>query len=84
MDAGKTFVTGVLFSLGQSLANVVRGRVGVAALAVPAASWLAFVSGVAAGAAALSLYPLPLTLSAIAVVLAVCAVVGYASVRGDA
>ncbi len=84
VDAGKTFVTGVLFSLGQSLANVVRGRVGVAALAVPAALWAAFVAGVVAGAAGLSLYPLPLTLSATALVLAAAALLSCASVRSSA
>lgn len=48
-DIGKSFVTGALFSLGQSLARALRGRVPAAEWLVYAASWLSFVAGVALG-----------------------------------
>ncbi|MCX5495716.1 YoaK family protein [Kaistia dalseonensis] len=48
-DAGKTFVTGALFSLGQSIAHLVSGKGNLAEPAILAASWAAFVIGATSG-----------------------------------
>ncbi|MBS7540443.1 YoaK family protein [Ancylobacter lacus] len=48
-DIGKSFVTGALFSLGQSLALALRGRASAAACAFYALSWALFVTGAALG-----------------------------------
>ncbi len=49
-DIGKSFVTGALFSLGQSLALALRGRASAGTCAFYALSWALFVTGAALGA----------------------------------
>ncbi|MDI7860405.1 DUF1275 domain-containing protein [Rhizobiaceae bacterium n13] len=49
-DAGKSFVTGALFGLGQSLAHAVTRRGGLPPACVNAFSWISFVLGVSCGA----------------------------------
>lgn len=49
-DVGKSFVTGTLFSFGQSLVAAAKGRVRPMACAIYGLSWLTFVAGVALGA----------------------------------
>lgn len=48
-DIGKSFVTGALFSLGQSLARTLRDRTRSAEWLVYALSWMSFVAGVVLG-----------------------------------
>jgi oxalate decarboxylase len=52
-DTGRTFVTGTLVSLGRALAQGIRGRPFGAEALTNLSSWLAFVSGVIAGAVSL-------------------------------
>ncbi|MEK1869403.1 MAG: YoaK family protein [Ensifer adhaerens] len=49
-DAGKSFITGSLFGLGQSLARVLTKRAKLAPACVNAVSWLSFIGGVGCGA----------------------------------
>jgi uncharacterized membrane protein YoaK (UPF0700 family) len=49
-DVGKSFVTGTLFSFGQSLVAAAKGRVRPMACAIYGLSWLTFIAGVALGA----------------------------------
>nr|WP_223217290.1 YoaK family protein [Rhizobium cauense] len=49
-DAGKSFITGALFGLGQAIARALRGRVGTVPIFVYGSSWLSFVAGVICGA----------------------------------
>lgn len=53
-DVGKSFVTGFLFGLGQSLAHVLRGRADLTQCWVYAVSWVSFVGGVIGGSTALT------------------------------
>jgi oxalate decarboxylase len=53
-DVGKSFVTGFLFGLGESLAHVVRGRSNQTQWLVYGTSWVAFVSGVVGGSVTLT------------------------------
>lgn len=48
-DAGKGFITGALFGLGQALARVASGAGGLAKAAVYASTWLSFIIGVVGG-----------------------------------
>ena len=57
-DAGKTFVTGVLFSLGQSIAHALSGKGRLIESGLLLASWLCFVGGAAAGGLAMAQLPL--------------------------
>ncbi|MFG1409723.1 YoaK family protein [Xanthobacter sp. VTT E-85241] len=49
-DVGKSFVTGALFSFGQSLVAAAKGRVRPMECAIYGLSWLTFIAGVALGA----------------------------------
>jgi uncharacterized membrane protein YoaK (UPF0700 family) len=53
-DTGKTFITGTLVSVGQSLAQVLLGHGRGAEAATSLASWCAFVTGVFFGAVSLA------------------------------
>ncbi|OZA95553.1 MAG: hypothetical protein B7X67_25390, partial [Rhizobiales bacterium 39-66-18] len=46
-DVGKSFVTGTLFSFGQSLVAAAKGRVRPMECAIYGLSWLTFIAGVA-------------------------------------
>ncbi|OYY83383.1 MAG: hypothetical protein B7Y61_10420, partial [Rhizobiales bacterium 35-66-30] len=48
-DVGKSFVTGTLFSFGQSLVAAAKGRVRPMECAIYGLSWLTFIAGVAGG-----------------------------------
>ncbi|BAF90157.1 protein of unknown function [Azorhizobium caulinodans ORS 571] len=67
-DIGKSFVTGTLFSFGQSLVRALLGRASARECADYALSWVAFICGVALGAVVVSGFGL---VEAIAAVLAV-------------
>lgn len=49
-DLGKSFITGALFSLGQSLARWARGRASIVQPAAHLLSWTVFIGGAALGA----------------------------------
>lgn len=68
-DVGKSFITGTLFHLGQSLARVFRCEEQIGRVLLNALSWLAFIGGVIAGAVVLAAIGLVGSLGAIAVVL---------------
>lgn len=53
-DTGKSFITGSLFGVGDSLAKAVTGRAHYAQAAIHASSWIAFAGGVVLGALSLS------------------------------
>jgi oxalate decarboxylase len=72
-DVGKTFVTGALFSAGQSLARALRGDAPRAEWLAFLATWVAFVLGAAGGAYALYRSDLLTNLCGLAVLLAVLA-----------
>jgi len=62
-DVGRSFITGALFSLGQSLAKVLSGKEGASLTAlVLALSWIAFVFGVVLGSLAFTALGLQLSL----------------------
>ncbi|MFG1462461.1 YoaK family protein [Xanthobacter sp. DSM 24535] len=73
-DVGKSFVTGALFSFGQSIVAVAKGRISVLECAMYGVSWLSFILGVALGALALMVfglfYALLILLAALVVALA--------------
>lgn len=59
-DVGRSFITGTLFGLGQSLAQILVGKGCTRRAMLLASSWLSFVSGAVAGTvafAALGLLP---------------------------
>jgi uncharacterized membrane protein YoaK (UPF0700 family) len=62
-DIGKSFVTGALFSLGQSLARTLRDGTRSAEWLVYAVSWLSFVAGVVLGSLVLMQVELPFALA---------------------
>jgi uncharacterized membrane protein YoaK (UPF0700 family) len=72
-DVGKTFVTGSLFSAGQSLARALTGRAPRAEWLAHLSNWLAFFLGAAGGAYALHRSNLLSNLYAIAALLALLA-----------
>jgi oxalate decarboxylase len=72
-DIGKSFVTGALFGLGQSLARALRDRARSAEWLVYAASWLSFVGGVVLGSVVLMQASLALALGIATAVLAALA-----------
>ncbi len=74
-DVGKTFVTGALFSAGQSLARALTGRAPHVEWLAFLATWIAFVLGAAGGAYALHRSSFQATLYATAAVLAFLAIV---------
>jgi oxalate decarboxylase len=76
-DAGKSFITGALFGVGNGVARVVIGRGNLAQPAVHAASWLAFSTGVVLGAGCLSRFGLHHALILAPVMLSVIAVVAF-------
>jgi len=53
-DVGKSFITGALFALGESLARLLRGRPAAVQGAENALSWISFVSGAALGTVTLA------------------------------
>ncbi|CAH1678611.1 putative Oxalate decarboxylase [Hyphomicrobiales bacterium] len=57
VDAGKTFITGMLFDTGRALALLLAHRAEANELLVPLAGWGAFVSGVFAGGLMLQAVP---------------------------
>lgn len=69
-DVGKTFVTGALFSAGQSLARALTGKAPRAEWLAFLATWIAFVLGAAGGAYALHRTSFAATLYATAAALA--------------
>jgi uncharacterized membrane protein YoaK (UPF0700 family) len=72
-DVGKTFVTGALFSAGQSLARAVTGKAPRAEWLAFLATWIAFMLGAAGGAYALHRTSFAATLYATAAALALLA-----------
>jgi uncharacterized membrane protein YoaK (UPF0700 family) len=80
-DVGKTFVTGALFSAGQSLARTLSGKAPRAEWLAFLATWIAFVLGAAGGAYALHRTSFLASLCAIAAVLAALAIIS-APARG--
>jgi oxalate decarboxylase len=72
-DVGKTFVTGSLFSAGQSLARALTGKAPRAEWLAHLSNWLAFFLGAAGGAYALHRSSLLSNLYAIAALLALLA-----------
>ncbi|MCK0197067.1 DUF1275 domain-containing protein [Ancylobacter sp. 6x-1] len=74
-DIGKSFVTGALFSLGQSIANALRGKGTAGACAFYALSWGTFVLGAATGAVTLAAIGLPFALAAATIGVAALAAV---------
>ncbi len=63
-DVGRSFITGVLFNLGQSLAKVVAGKEGASrTMVVLALSWIAFVFGTVLGSLAFTTLGLQLSLA---------------------
>ena len=72
-DVGKTFVTGALFSAGQSLARAIVGRAPRAEWLAFLATWFAFMLGAAGGAYALHRTSFAATLYATAAALALLA-----------
>ena len=57
-DIGRSFVTGALFNLGQSIARISRSPREIYTAALNAASWLAFISGAVLGSHALAAFGL--------------------------
>jgi oxalate decarboxylase len=51
-DVGRSFITGALFGLGQSLAQILVGKGCMRRAMLLASSWLAFASGAVAGSVA--------------------------------
>lgn len=68
-DIGKGFLTGALFSLGQSIARVFRDRSELAKGAQNGLSWIAFVGGAALGTITLASIGLTAALTVMALVL---------------
>jgi uncharacterized membrane protein YoaK (UPF0700 family) len=62
VDAGKTFITGMLFDTGRALAMLLAHRAEANELLVPLAGWGAFVAGVFAGGLMLQAAPASLAL----------------------
>ena len=62
-DAGRTFVTGTLFSLGQSLADLASGKGRLLESGILLASWVAFVAGALFGGLVVTRLHLPQTLA---------------------
>jgi uncharacterized membrane protein YoaK (UPF0700 family) len=63
-DVGRSFITGALFSLGQSLAKAIVGKEGASRTAIILAlSWIAFVFGVVLGSLAFTTFGLQLSLA---------------------
>jgi uncharacterized membrane protein YoaK (UPF0700 family) len=74
VDVGRGFITGALFSLGQSIARLSHDRGAIARIASSMLSWSAFVAGACVGAFALTLVGLTACLvAATTVVLAMLA-----------
>jgi oxalate decarboxylase len=57
-DIGRSFVTGALFNLGQSIARISRSPREIYTAALNAASWLAFICGAVLGSHALAAFGL--------------------------
>ncbi|PPD43652.1 MAG: DUF1275 family protein [Methylocystis sp.] len=57
-DVGRSFVTGTLFNLGQSIARLARSPQEIYTAALNAASWFAFILGAVLGAHALAAFGL--------------------------
>lgn len=70
-DVGKSFVTGTLFSFGQSLVAAAKGRVRPMACAIYGLSWLTFIAGVALGALTVTAFGLFFALLILVAALAV-------------
>lgn len=62
-DAGKGFITGALFGLGQSLARVFRGKESLVKAGVYASTWLFFILGVLCGTLSIDGWGLTASLS---------------------
>ncbi|MFG1422760.1 YoaK family protein [Roseixanthobacter liquoris] len=73
-DVGKSFVTGALFSFGQSLVAAAKGRVRPMECAIYGLSWLTFVAGVALGALTVTAFGLFEALAILVAALAVAMV----------
>ncbi len=69
-DVGKGFITGALYAFGQSLARLATGKAKIGQAVANAASWLAFVGGVVAGACILAAAGILPSLAMIAVLIA--------------
>lgn len=72
-DIGKSFVTGTLFSFGQSLVRVLMGRANARECAGYGLSWVAFILGVALGAVAVGAFGLAGALGAVLATLGLAA-----------
>lgn len=77
-DVGKSFVTGALFGLGQSLARLASGKSRPSEAVSYALSWGCFVVGAGIGALTLSGAGLTVALAGAAVLLAGLALTGWA------
>ncbi|MCS0494898.1 DUF1275 family protein [Ancylobacter sp. MQZ15Z-1] len=77
-DIGKSFVTGALFGLGQSLARFVSGRESAGEAAAYAASWGSFVAGAAIGALVLAATGLSAAVGGACLLLVALAALAYA------
>ncbi|MFG1399570.1 YoaK family protein [Roseixanthobacter pseudopolyaromaticivorans] len=73
-DVGKSFVTGALFSFGQSLVAAAKGRVRPMECAIYGLSWLTFIAGVALGALTVNAFGLFEALAILVAALAVAMV----------
>ena len=79
-DIGRSFITGMLFNLGQSLARSRRDRVEARKAALNALSWSAFIAGIILGAHALGTFSLATCLGIAAALVAgmmTCLVSGW-------
>ncbi|PZQ85986.1 MAG: DUF1275 domain-containing protein [Ancylobacter novellus] len=77
-DIGKSFVTGALFGLGQSLARMLSGKSNPKEAAAYASSWASFVLGALIGTLLLAAVGLSMTLVGGGLLLAALAATAYA------
>lgn len=77
-DIGKSFVTGALFGLGQSLARMLSGKSTPREAAAYASSWASFVLGALVGTLLLARAGLPAAVAGGCVLLAALAATAYA------
>jgi len=77
-DIGKSFVTGALFGLGQSLARMLSGRSSAKEAAAYASSWASFVLGALIGTLLLAAAGLSAAVAGGAVLLAALTATAYA------
>jgi len=70
-DLGKTFITGVLFAIGQSMARWFRSRTPFVQVRSNILSWTAFIVGAVLGALTLTAFGLALALCVIVITLSI-------------